>query len=1189
MKFNPLALLLITCLSLSALAQTEKKYQGLLWEISGNGLEKPSYLYGTMHVSNRVAFHLSEDFFSALSAADVIALETNPEEWINHFSESILFQDYYTMGYRYNSDINPLYQSFIPNQPKQNELAYYIGHDQDLLNRFLYRLTSGNQDFEEDTFLDLFIFQAGKKAGKKIVALEDFEESFLSVTLARKYDKDAQRMSERQAKDILGDYNNWGELQEDAYRKGDLDLLDTMTSALNPGKYYRTNMLDVRNRIMADGMDSLMKKGHSLFTGVGAAHLPGNKGVINMLRQMGYTLTAKKHSITQQSINKKEEIDKVIYKHDSLQWQTEDGFVQLTAPATLTKLVSDPYQEYVYADMANGSFYSLRRVNTFGALYGLSPEAYVAKVDSLLFENIPGKINSKEEITLDGYRGYDIRNTTKKGDQQRYYILFTPLEILIFKSGGHKSFVESAQPTRFFNSIRLGQQKQPQRYMAQNGGFAVDLPTDNRIELYEGVFYNPNATFWVQAMDKEGDYFAVGERQFYDMYYIEEDNFELKYLVERIVKEEKLDLDTLFLEYDSTRDSMAYASFILQNKKGGQLYGQTHIKGGQYIMLTTTAAEASKREAFFNSFAFTPYTYPTAFETYTDTNYYVSLRLPRDPNNFEQFLNNTYTRSYYNESEKTYQGFDHTKVIGYPPTGEELHINLTKFNKYRSYEDEDDLWSSFKPINNRSMVLEKDSLLYSTSDSNYYSGAREYWYSDTNSTRIVHIKTIVENGAAFSILTNYCANHTPSTFITEAFNSFSTSGDTLFGESILRSRAPLLFADLRSGDSTLVYAAKNSINMVDYREEDGDEIIDMVANYKHKEFEREDRLNLLNRLAFTGSSKHLPYLEESFYATIDSSAYQFKILETIIDYNSRESNKLFLKLILDETPFTSNSYKYTSLFNEFKDSLEIADVLFPKVLELTDFEDYKSAVYGLLEDLVDSGYVKSKAYKTKANTILRYAKVAYKKQRATDEGNSKSSSNYLLNRYNLMLVPLAKKSEVKEHFTNVLTIKNKAIVASQLPHVYGNIDIPDTLYNYLAKEDRARIMVYEFLKKKDKLDLLDPEHKTQASLGKTMVQNIKYSSYDSLVYLGTAMQETKFGLVDVFFYKVQNEKDKMWTFAYVAVKHNTGDVQTHALIDEIGEEFNDRYDDLEEIKKDALKEIKIYERERVQEESSGYY
>ncbi len=67
-----LFLLSFTCLK--AQAQTaSKKYQGLLWEISGNGLKGPSYLFGTMHVSSKLAFHLSDSFYYALKQVDAVA------------------------------------------------------------------------------------------------------------------------------------------------------------------------------------------------------------------------------------------------------------------------------------------------------------------------------------------------------------------------------------------------------------------------------------------------------------------------------------------------------------------------------------------------------------------------------------------------------------------------------------------------------------------------------------------------------------------------------------------------------------------------------------------------------------------------------------------------------------------------------------------------------------------------------------------------------------------------------------------------------------------------------------------------------------------------------------------------------------------------------------------------------------
>ena len=65
----------------------EKEYKGLLWKISGNGLDKPSYLYGTMHVSNKVAFHLSDSFYKAIESVDVVSLEINPETWMETMME----------------------------------------------------------------------------------------------------------------------------------------------------------------------------------------------------------------------------------------------------------------------------------------------------------------------------------------------------------------------------------------------------------------------------------------------------------------------------------------------------------------------------------------------------------------------------------------------------------------------------------------------------------------------------------------------------------------------------------------------------------------------------------------------------------------------------------------------------------------------------------------------------------------------------------------------------------------------------------------------------------------------------------------------------------------------------------------------------------------------------------------------
>ncbi|MBX9448568.1 MAG: TraB/GumN family protein [Taibaiella sp.] len=59
-------------------SQDDKKYNALLWEISGNGLDHASYLYGTMHISKKLAFNLGDSFYDALRQADIVALGAGP-------------------------------------------------------------------------------------------------------------------------------------------------------------------------------------------------------------------------------------------------------------------------------------------------------------------------------------------------------------------------------------------------------------------------------------------------------------------------------------------------------------------------------------------------------------------------------------------------------------------------------------------------------------------------------------------------------------------------------------------------------------------------------------------------------------------------------------------------------------------------------------------------------------------------------------------------------------------------------------------------------------------------------------------------------------------------------------------------------------------------------------------------------
>ena len=90
-------------------SQKQKIENSLLWEISGKEMLKPSYLYGTMHVSNKVAYHFKDSFFIALSNVDNVALEMNPELWLEEMMESSTYNNLNKLSSLYRTNYNDFY------------------------------------------------------------------------------------------------------------------------------------------------------------------------------------------------------------------------------------------------------------------------------------------------------------------------------------------------------------------------------------------------------------------------------------------------------------------------------------------------------------------------------------------------------------------------------------------------------------------------------------------------------------------------------------------------------------------------------------------------------------------------------------------------------------------------------------------------------------------------------------------------------------------------------------------------------------------------------------------------------------------------------------------------------------------------------------------------------------------------
>jgi uncharacterized protein len=149
-------------------------------------------------------------------------------------------------------------------------------------------------DCETTDGMELIIMKESKGYDKKINGLETVEfqaglfDSIPYTDQAKELVNgiDSADQNKQQTQQLVGLYN-----------KQDLDGIDSLTrkddGAMNQ---YSDLLLYARNRKWAKMLDQLLGQ-KSLLIAVGAAHLPGKGGVIDLLRKEGYTVEPVKNVV----------------------------------------------------------------------------------------------------------------------------------------------------------------------------------------------------------------------------------------------------------------------------------------------------------------------------------------------------------------------------------------------------------------------------------------------------------------------------------------------------------------------------------------------------------------------------------------------------------------------------------------------------------------------------------------------------------------------------------------------------------------------------------------------------------------------------------------------------------------------------------------------------------------------------
>ncbi|HRG87824.1 MAG TPA: TraB/GumN family protein [Chitinophagales bacterium] len=522
-KLNLTVCMVFIALLLAAQTQAPNS---LLWEISGNGLKKPSYLFGTMHVSQKVAFHLGEPWYRSIDSVDVVAMEMTPETWLKDLLGSDLmgasFKYAMRMAMHNAKDLDK--EKYAIGKDRQTSIATALKEDPAVINNIMYRYSASQGDFEEDSWLDMYLYQTGKKLGKQSSGLESFDESMQSIKNGSIPDEEEQDYN-----NIYKKYQKQFEAQQQiqaAYRNGDLNLLDSLTRKMSSKNEHKYIIVE-RNERFVSRMDSIMKK-QSLFTGVGAAHLGGEKGMINMLRKLGYTL--KPVPMGERDAERRNKLDSVLFDVPFQKYISSDSIISVDVPSEMQELFSiGMIKSEIATELINGAYYSIYRIKTYSSLVDGNTSSTWKIVDSLLYDNIPGKILEQKETLVNGYKALDISARTRKGNIIRMRIVLLPEELVVLKVSAPEERAKSFLGDRFLYSLNINTSTANgwQKFTMPDNSLSVQLPAKPVFYGFSKLASTITKTDLVAHDEKnECDYICMNIKQLPSGYF-EEDTFEL--------------------------------------------------------------------------------------------------------------------------------------------------------------------------------------------------------------------------------------------------------------------------------------------------------------------------------------------------------------------------------------------------------------------------------------------------------------------------------------------------------------------------------------------------------------------------------------------------------------------------------------------------------------------------------------
>lgn len=287
------ALVVFSCKSKSTFTDYSpeaKLDNALLWKIEGKGVKKPSYLFGTIHIIPTEDYFLPAGTEEAINNSDIVFTEIDMKD-MKDMSKMMGLMSKIQMpnGETLEGLLSTADYKIVEDHFKSMGMPMvFIGRMKPMFSSMFADLELKNLMTGGGVSYEMEIGKIAKDAGKEFGGLETLEFQ-LSIFDKIPLEDQAQMLVETIKSSKAGN-ETFGEMVK-VYTSQDLEGLNKMMNESSSMSSESNDVLLVeRNENWIPIIVKNIKK-QSTFFAVGAGHLPGNKGVIKLLRKAGYKVS----------------------------------------------------------------------------------------------------------------------------------------------------------------------------------------------------------------------------------------------------------------------------------------------------------------------------------------------------------------------------------------------------------------------------------------------------------------------------------------------------------------------------------------------------------------------------------------------------------------------------------------------------------------------------------------------------------------------------------------------------------------------------------------------------------------------------------------------------------------------------------------------------------------------------------